>query len=42
MGGVRNRVKIVTRDGIDQWPDMAKEDVATKLAEMIAERLRRG
>ncbi len=42
MGGVRNRVKIVTRDGIDQWPDMAKEDVATKLAELIAERLRRG
>ncbi len=42
MGGVRNRVRIVTRDGIDQWPDMAKEDVATKLAELIAERLRRG
>jgi phosphopantothenoylcysteine decarboxylase/phosphopantothenate--cysteine ligase len=42
MGGVRNRVKIVARDGIDQWPDMAKEDVATKLAELIAERLRRG
>ncbi len=42
MGGVRNRVKIVSRDGIDQWPDMAKEDVATKLAELIAERLRRG
>lgn len=42
MGGVRNRVRIVTRDGIDQWPDMAKEDVATKLVELIAERLRRG
>jgi phosphopantothenoylcysteine decarboxylase/phosphopantothenate--cysteine ligase len=40
MGGVRNRVKIVAHSGIEQWPDLAKEEVATKLAAMIAERLR--
>ncbi|QFY62161.1 bifunctional phosphopantothenoylcysteine decarboxylase/phosphopantothenate--cysteine ligase CoaBC [Rhizobium grahamii] len=40
MGGVRNRVKIVGRDGIEQWPDLTKEDVAAKLAALIAERLR--
>lgn len=42
MGGVRNRVKIVSRGGVEQWPDMAKDDVAAKLAELIAERLRQG
>jgi phosphopantothenoylcysteine decarboxylase/phosphopantothenate--cysteine ligase len=40
MGGVRNRVKIVAHSGIEQWPDLAKEEVATKLAAMITERLR--
>ncbi len=40
MGGVRNRVKIVGRDGIEQWPDLTKEDVAAKLAALIAEHLR--
>ncbi|MBZ9789828.1 bifunctional phosphopantothenoylcysteine decarboxylase/phosphopantothenate--cysteine ligase CoaBC [Rhizobium sp. 3T7] len=40
MGGVRNRVKIVSHSGIEQWPDLAKEEVATRLATMIAERLK--
>jgi len=40
MGGVRNRVKIVAHSGIEQWPDLAKEEVATRLAAMIAERLK--
>jgi len=40
MGGVRNRVKIVSHSGIEQWPDLAKEEVATRLAAMIAERLK--
>ncbi|MGO4351721.1 bifunctional phosphopantothenoylcysteine decarboxylase/phosphopantothenate--cysteine ligase CoaBC [Rhizobium sp. RAF36] len=40
MGGTRNSVKLISRAGIDQWPDMAKEDVAEKLAALIAERLR--
>jgi phosphopantothenoylcysteine decarboxylase/phosphopantothenate--cysteine ligase len=42
MGGVRNRVKIVSRSGIEQWPDLAKDEVATRLATLIAERLRQG
>ncbi|CCM74105.1 bifunctional phosphopantothenoylcysteine decarboxylase/phosphopantothenate--cysteine ligase CoaBC [Rhizobium mesoamericanum] len=41
MGGVRNRVKIVSHSGIEQWPDLTKEEVATRLAAMIAERLKR-
>ncbi|RDJ15822.1 bifunctional phosphopantothenoylcysteine decarboxylase/phosphopantothenate--cysteine ligase CoaBC [Rhizobium grahamii] len=40
MGGVRNRVKIVAHSGIEQWPDLAKEEVATRLAAMVAERLK--
>lgn len=42
MGGTRNSVKLISRAGIDQWPDMAKDDVAEKLAALIAERLRQG
>jgi len=41
MGGSRNRVKLVRRDGVEQWPDLAKEEVAERLAALIAERLRR-
>ncbi|MET3853201.1 bifunctional phosphopantothenoylcysteine decarboxylase/phosphopantothenate--cysteine ligase CoaBC [Rhizobium sp. OAE497] len=40
MGGTRNSVKLISRGGIEQWPDMAKEEVADKLAAVIAERLR--
>lgn len=40
MGGLRNRVKIVARSGIEQWPDLAKDEVATRLAALIAERLK--
>ncbi|NEI98532.1 bifunctional phosphopantothenoylcysteine decarboxylase/phosphopantothenate--cysteine ligase CoaBC [Rhizobium ruizarguesonis] len=36
MGGGRNRVKLVRRDGIEQWPDLAKEEVAERLAALIA------
>lgn len=42
MGGTRNSVKLISRGGIEQWPDMAKEEVADKLAAVIAERLRQG
>ncbi len=42
MGGVRNRVKIVSHNGIEQWPDMAKDEVASKLAALIADRFRQG
>lgn len=42
MGGTRNTVHLVTNDGVDSWPSMDKDDVATALVErcsaMIAER----
>ncbi|WP_432285308.1 bifunctional phosphopantothenoylcysteine decarboxylase/phosphopantothenate--cysteine ligase CoaBC [Aminobacter sp. BA135] len=40
MGGDRNRVKIVSKSGVDEWPDLPKEEVAERLAQLIAERLR--
>lgn len=36
MGGDRNAVRIVTRSGVEEWPDMSKEQVAERLAEKIA------
>ena len=36
MGGARNRVHLVTADGVEDWPDMPKEDVARRLVERIA------
>ena len=38
MGGERNRVRIVSADGVEDWPEMDKRTVATRLARMIAER----
>jgi len=40
MGGDRNRVKIVSKAGIDEWPEMTKDQVAERLAALIAERLK--
>ncbi|GAA2881315.1 phosphopantothenoylcysteine decarboxylase/phosphopantothenate--cysteine ligase [Aminobacter niigataensis] len=40
MGGDRNRVRIVSKGGVDEWPDLSKEEVATRLAALIAERLK--
>src|SRR5690606_35946759 len=42
MGGDRNRVRIVSGGGVDDWPEMSKEEVAGRLAAMIAERLQAG
>ncbi len=42
MGGDRNRVKIVSRSGVDEWPEMTKDEVAIRLAALIAERLKSG
>ncbi len=39
MGGERNRVRIVTAEGIDNWPEMSKAEVAERLAAWIAARL---
>jgi phosphopantothenoylcysteine decarboxylase/phosphopantothenate--cysteine ligase len=40
MGGDRNRVRIVSRAGVDEWPEMPKDAVAERLAALIAERLK--
>ncbi|TIM64278.1 MAG: bifunctional phosphopantothenoylcysteine decarboxylase/phosphopantothenate synthase, partial [Mesorhizobium sp.] len=40
MGGDRNKVRIVWKAGVDEWPEMSKDEVATRLAALIAERLK--
>jgi phosphopantothenoylcysteine decarboxylase / phosphopantothenate---cysteine ligase len=40
MGGDRNTVHIVTSDGVESWPAMNKNDVATGLIARIAEALK--
>jgi phosphopantothenoylcysteine decarboxylase/phosphopantothenate--cysteine ligase len=39
MGGLRNRVHLVTAAGIEDWPEAAKEQVARQLVARIAEAL---
>ena len=39
FGGDKNRVRIVSRSGIEDWPEMDKEAVAKRLAALIAEKL---
>jgi phosphopantothenoylcysteine decarboxylase / phosphopantothenate---cysteine ligase len=39
MGGLRNQVKLISKDGVEAWPDMGKDEVADRLAAVIAERL---
>jgi phosphopantothenoylcysteine decarboxylase/phosphopantothenate--cysteine ligase len=39
MGGDRNRVRIVSAAGVEEWPELSKAEVAEKLAGLIAERL---
>ena len=39
MGGDRNRVRIVSAKGVDDWPEMDKQSVAARLAQEIAARL---
>ena len=40
MGGDRNRVRIVSKSGVDEWPEMSKDEVAARLADLVAERLK--
>jgi phosphopantothenoylcysteine decarboxylase/phosphopantothenate--cysteine ligase len=42
MGGDRNRVRIVAREGIEDWPEMTKVEVADRLARLVAARLTGG
>jgi phosphopantothenoylcysteine decarboxylase/phosphopantothenate--cysteine ligase len=39
MGGSHNRVHLVTKEGVEDWPEAAKEDVARHLISRIAEAL---
>ncbi|MBR0671084.1 bifunctional phosphopantothenoylcysteine decarboxylase/phosphopantothenate--cysteine ligase CoaBC [Neoroseomonas soli] len=39
MGGSENAVHLVTENGVEDWPRMAKEEVARRLAARIAEAL---
>ena len=39
MGGARNTVSIITAAGVEGWPELAKDDVADRIAERIAEAL---
>jgi len=39
MGGDRNKVRIVSRTGVEEWPEMGKDEVAARIAALIAERL---
>jgi phosphopantothenoylcysteine decarboxylase/phosphopantothenate--cysteine ligase len=36
MGGDRNTVHLITGDGVESWPDQAKDDVAARLVARIA------
>ncbi|HEX8262684.1 MAG TPA: bifunctional phosphopantothenoylcysteine decarboxylase/phosphopantothenate synthase [Allosphingosinicella sp.] len=36
MGGDRNRVHLITADGVDSWEEAGKDEVARRLAERIA------
>ncbi|MGN6534917.1 MAG: bifunctional phosphopantothenoylcysteine decarboxylase/phosphopantothenate--cysteine ligase CoaBC [Mesorhizobium sp.] len=40
MGGDRNRVRIVSKSGVEEWPEMGKDEVAARLAALIAEKLK--
>jgi phosphopantothenoylcysteine decarboxylase/phosphopantothenate--cysteine ligase len=39
MGGDRNRVTILSAAGAEEWPELGKDEVAERLARLIAERL---
>jgi phosphopantothenoylcysteine decarboxylase/phosphopantothenate--cysteine ligase len=39
MGGTENAIHLVTANGIEHWPRLSKQDVATRLADRIAKAL---
>jgi len=39
MGGDRNRVHLVTRHGVEDWPEAGKDAVARRLVERIAQEI---
>jgi phosphopantothenoylcysteine decarboxylase/phosphopantothenate--cysteine ligase len=40
FGGAENEVHIVTASGVSSWPRMSKPEIAYKLIELFAARLR--
>jgi len=40
MGGSHNRIHLVTNDGVEDWPEASKEDVARHLMTRIAQELK--
>jgi len=41
FGGERNTVHLVSAEGVEEWPTLAKDEVAQRLASRIADRLGR-
>jgi phosphopantothenoylcysteine decarboxylase/phosphopantothenate--cysteine ligase len=39
MGGQRNRVHLITADGVEDWPETSKDEVARRLIARVAEAL---
>lgn len=39
MGGDRNRVHLITADGVEDWPEASKEEVARRLVARIGQKL---
>ena len=39
MGGHRNRVHLITDAGVEDWPELTKEEVARRLIERVADAL---
>lgn len=39
MGGERNRVHLVTEDGVEDWPEASKTEVARRLVDLIDRKL---
>ncbi len=39
MGGAKNRVTILSADSADAWPELTKDEVAERLAQLVVERL---
>jgi phosphopantothenoylcysteine decarboxylase / phosphopantothenate---cysteine ligase len=36
MGGDRNKIHLVTADGVEDWPEQSKDEVARMLVDRIA------
>jgi phosphopantothenoylcysteine decarboxylase/phosphopantothenate--cysteine ligase len=39
MGGMRNKVHLISAQGVESWPELSKEDVAARLMDRLADML---